>query len=68
MAAITQTGQRYGLNVPVDVLRGSRAAGLVERFGMAQLTSFPIFGKGKELPVPIFEHLIVQFPLDVLCV
>jgi ATP-dependent DNA helicase RecQ len=57
LAAIMQTGQRYGLNVPVDVLRGSRAAGLVDRFGMAKLTSFPIFGKGKELPAVFWKGL-----------
>ena len=57
LAAIEQTGQRYGLNVPVDVLRGSRASGLVDRFGMAKLTSFPIFGKGKELPAVFWKGL-----------
>ena len=57
LAAIVQTGQRYGLNVPVDVLRGSKAAGLVERFGLAKLTKFPIFGKGKELPAVFWKGL-----------
>ena len=57
LAAIMQTGQRYGLNVPVDVLRGSKAAGLVERFGLAKLTKFPIFGKGKELPAVFWKGL-----------
>eukprot|EP01043_Picozoa_sp_COSAG02_P008478 COSAG02_NODE_272_length_26345_cov_761.363179_5_plen_1026_part_00 len=57
LAAIQQTGQRYGLNVPVDVLRGSRATGLVDRFGMAKLTKFPIFGKGKELPAVFWKGL-----------
>lgn len=58
LLAVQQTGEKYGLGTPIDVLRGSLAQAVVERFGsMKTLTSIPSFGKGKAMPVVFWKAL-----------
>ena len=49
LEAVHATGGRFGLGVPVDVLRGSQSSALCTKLGgLAKVSSIPCWGKGKE--------------------
>ncbi|BAM03519.1 ATP-dependent DNA helicase RecQ [Phycisphaera mikurensis NBRC 102666] len=60
LSAIARTGQRYGLSYVFDVLRGSRAAKVLER----EHDGLSVHGIGKDQPVghwrALAEHLVQE--------
>ncbi|XP_019166938.1 PREDICTED: uncharacterized protein LOC109162707 [Ipomoea nil] len=56
IACIQSCGGRWGLNLPVDVLRGSRSKKILE----AQFDKIPFHGLGKELPANWWKALAYQ--------
>ncbi|XP_074334088.1 uncharacterized protein LOC141671684 isoform X1 [Apium graveolens] len=56
MACIKSCGGRWGLNIPVDVLRGSRSKKIVD----AQYDKLPFHGLGKEISANWWKTLASQ--------
>eukprot|EP00899_Mesostigma_viride_P025241 jgi/Mesvir1/5901/Mv00672-RA.1 len=54
LSVVAQLGNRFGLNMPVDVLVGSKAKKLVQ---MNLDTRIPLFGKGKHRPTAWWKAL-----------
>ena len=47
LSAVISTGGRFGMGMPVDILRGSHNKNVQKRFESAKVMAMPSFGKGK---------------------